>query len=297
MSFSDVPNAAGYSYDARAPIGGATTIFTIADNLTKVYGKHTFKAGMDIVRTRMWKGNPGTAYSGNFAFGHDVNNPVDTGYGYSNALLGVFDSYTESSARNGADYREAGFEEYVQDSWKVNRRLTLEIGTRFTTWIPWHQRKNIMSGFSRGAWNPADAPLLYTPGLNSAGQRVAVNPLTGAQLPQVYVGALVPGVGSPADGMVVANQNGVYESLSRSPAINVAPRFGFAYDVFWRRENRYQGRVRYHLSAHQRTQSLLFGELPVQSAVLVYADHLLRNAGHLCSLRGHPLPVQCAWSQ
>jgi len=30
MNFSDVPNAAAYSYDARAPIDGATTIFTIA---------------------------------------------------------------------------------------------------------------------------------------------------------------------------------------------------------------------------------------------------------------------------
>jgi hypothetical protein len=232
MSFSDVPNAAGYSYDARAPIDGATTIFTIADNITKVYGKHTFKAGVDFVRTRMWKGNPGTAYSGNFGFGHDVNNPLDTGYGYSNALLGVFDTYTESSARIGADYREAAFEEYVQDSWRVNKQLTLEIGMRLTTRIPWHQRLGQMSGFSPGAWNPAQASVLYTPGINSMGQRVAVNPLTGAQLPQVYVGALVPGVGSPSDGMIVVGQPGVPEGLTTSPSVDFGPRFGFAYDLF-----------------------------------------------------------------
>jgi hypothetical protein len=232
MTFADVPSAAGYSYDARAPIGGSTTIFTLGDNLTKVMGKHTFKTGLSFTRTRMWKGNPGTAYSGNFAFGHDVNNPLDTGYGYSNALLGVFDSYSESSARNGADYREAAFEEYIQDSWKVNRKLTLEMGVRLTTWIPWHQRQNIMSGFSPGAWNPAQASVLYTPGINASGQRVAVNPLTGAQLSQIYVGALVPGVGNPADGLVVANQNGTPQGLSKSPALEFGPRFGFAYDVF-----------------------------------------------------------------
>jgi hypothetical protein len=232
MSFSDVPSAAGYSYDARAPIDGATTIFTIADNLTKVYGKHTFKTGINFGRTRMWKGNPGTAYSGNFAFGKDVNNPLDSGYGYSNALLGVFDTYTESSARIGADYREAAFEEYVQDSWRVNRKLTLEIGMRFTTRIPWHQRLGQMSGFNPGSWNPAQASVLYTPGLNSSGVRVAVNPKTGAQLPAVYIGALVPGVGSPADGMLVVGQPGVPEGLTNAPSVDFAPRFGFAYDLF-----------------------------------------------------------------
>jgi Carboxypeptidase regulatory-like domain len=232
MNFSDVPSAAAYTYDARAPIDGATTIFTIADNITKVLGKHTLKAGVDIVRTRMWKGNPGPAYSGNFAFGKDVNNPLDTGYGYSNALQGVFDTYTESSVRTGADYHEAAFEEYVQDSWKVNRRLTLEYGVRFTTRIPWNQRRNIMAGFSTGAWDPAQKSVLYNPGLNSTGQRVAVNPITGAQLPAVYIGALVPGVGNPADGMIVVGQPGVPQGLTTSPAVDLAPRFGFAYDLF-----------------------------------------------------------------
>jgi hypothetical protein len=230
MGFADVPNAAAYSYDARAPINGATTIFTIADNVTKVLGNHTLKMGINIVRTRMWKGNPGTAYSGNFQFGKDVNNPLDSNYGYSNALLGVFDTYTESSTRTGADYREGSFEEYVQDSWKVSRKLTLEMGLRFTTRLPWRQRNDIMAGFSPGAWNPAQASVLYTPGLNGT-TRVAIDPITKAQLPAVYIGALVPGVGSPANGMIVVGQPGVPKGLTTSPAVDIAPRFGFAYDV------------------------------------------------------------------
>ena len=232
MSFGDVPSAAGYSYDARAPIDGATTKFTFSDNLTKVLGVHTLKTGVSIERTRMWKGNPGTAYSGNFAFAKDVNNPLDTGYGYSNALLGVFDTYTESSARNAADYRESAFEEYVQDSWKVSKRLTLEIGVRFTTRIPWRQRKNIMAGFDPGSWIASQAPVLYAPALTSAGTRVAVNPVTGAQLPQVYVGAIVPGVGNPTDGIIIAGQKGVPLGLTKGSALDIGPRFGFAYDVF-----------------------------------------------------------------
>ena len=124
-----------------------------------------------------------------------MNNPLDTNYGYANAILGIFDTYTESSARPGADFRAGAFEEYVQDSWKVNRRLTLEFGIRLTSWIPWHQRSDIESGFAPNTWNAANASVLYAPGLNTAGTRVAVNPVTGAELPAVYIGAIVPGVG------------------------------------------------------------------------------------------------------
>jgi hypothetical protein len=232
MGFGDVPNAAGFSYDSRTPINGATTIFTATDNLTKILGRHTLKAGLTITRSRSYKGNQGSAFSGNFQFGKDVNNPLDAGYGYANAFLGNFDTYTESSARPGADFRAGAFEEYVQDSWKVNRRLTLEYGIRLTSWIPWHQRSNIQSGFDPQAWNPANASVLYSPGLNSAGARVAVNPITGAQLPAVYVGAIVPGVGSVLDGMILEGKPGVPEGLTKVQRITPGPRFGFAYDLF-----------------------------------------------------------------
>ena len=231
MSFSDVPSAAAYTYDARAPKDGASTDFTIIDNITKVVGKHTFKAGLDFYISRMWKGNPGTAFSGNFTFGHDVNNPFDTGYGYSNAVLGVFDTYTESQKRIAADFREQAYEEYVQDAYRASNRLTFELGVRFTTRLPWYQRQNYMAGFAPAAWNPAQKSVLYTPAISSAGVRVAVNPITGAQLPAAYIGALVPGVGNSADGMLVAGQPGVPNGLTNEQRLVAAPRFGFAWDV------------------------------------------------------------------
>ena len=232
LGFADVPNAAGFSYDSRTPINGATTIFTLTDNLTKVLGKHTIKGGFTYTRSRSYKGNQGSNFSGNFQFGRDVNNPLDSNYGYANAILGNFDTYQESSARPGADFRAGALEEYVQDSWKVSRRLTLEFGIRLTSWIPWHQRSDIESGFDPKAWNPASASVLYTPGQNSAGTRVAVNPVTGAQLPAVYIGAIVPGVGSVLNGLILAGKPGVPEGLTKVQFITPGPRFGFAYDVF-----------------------------------------------------------------
>ena len=232
IAFSDVPNAAGFSYDSRNPIRGATTIFSFIDNVTKVYGRHTIKAGVTIARSRAWKGNQGNYYSGYFQFGKDVNNPLDTNYGYSNAVQGVYDTYQEASARPGADYRSGSFEEFVQDSWKVSSRLTFELGVRFTTWRPWFQRSNLQSAFNPDSWIPANKSELYQPALNAAGQRVAVNPATGLQYPAVLIGALVPGVGSPTDGLLIAGAPGVPQGLTNVQRVTPGPRFGFAWDPF-----------------------------------------------------------------
>ena len=161
-----------------------------------------------------------------------MNNPLDTGYGYSNALLGVFDTYTESSARIGADYREAAFEEYVQDSWRVSRQLTLEIGMRLTTRIPVASASGSDVRLQPWRMEPVAGIRALQPGAQRGRTRVAVNPLTGAQLPAVYIGALVPGVGSPSDGMIVVGQPGVPQGLTTWPSVDFGPRFGFAYDVF-----------------------------------------------------------------
>jgi len=59
MSFSDVANAAAFSTDARFPIDGATTVFTIADNITKVVGKHTFKRDSTSIVLGCGRATPG----------------------------------------------------------------------------------------------------------------------------------------------------------------------------------------------------------------------------------------------
>ena len=45
------------------------------------------------------KGKNASNFAGNMNFSQDTSNPLDTGYAYSNALLGVLDQYTETSNR------------------------------------------------------------------------------------------------------------------------------------------------------------------------------------------------------
>ena len=64
-------------------------------------------------------------------FGRDTNNPLDTNYAYSNAMLGVMSSYLESDNRYNMHARYYNFEWFVQDNWRVTKRLTLDLGVRF----------------------------------------------------------------------------------------------------------------------------------------------------------------------
>ena len=54
---------------------------------------------------------------------------------------------------------------YVQDNWKVNGRLTLDYGMRFTRQQPQYDQFLQMSNFFPNQWSPASAPLLYVSGL------------------------------------------------------------------------------------------------------------------------------------
>jgi hypothetical protein len=61
-------------------------------------------------------------------------------------LLGNLNSYTETSYNRVNDIFYNTYEGFVQDSWKVSRRLTLELGLRLTHFAPWAD--NIGFGFS-----------------------------------------------------------------------------------------------------------------------------------------------------
>ena len=59
---------------------------------------------------------------------------------------------------------------YVQDNWKVNARLTLDYGLRFTRQQPQDDQYLQMSNFFPEQWSLAAAPLLYVRGATTARQ-------------------------------------------------------------------------------------------------------------------------------
>ena len=115
---------------------------------------HLIKAGFYLDLSWRDSYNPSN-FNGLFDFRRTASNPLDTGYAYSNAALGVFSSYTETSKRVWYKMRSSNVEWFVQDTWKVTRRLTLDYGMRFYVIGPQYDADDQISGFLPERYDPS----------------------------------------------------------------------------------------------------------------------------------------------
>jgi hypothetical protein len=202
--------------------------YVFQDDLTKVIGSHSVKAGVFWEWNSKIEPSAGSTYYGNFNFGSSTNNPLDTNYGYANALLGVYQTYSEASNRAVPDVHFTELDWYVQDSWRVKRGLTIDYGMRFVHQSPVVDTSGTYSNFYKELWNSAQAPVLYQQG-SLAGKSVALNPLTGQTTFASLIGTIIPGSGNPVDGMHIDGLTGKSDFYS-VPWLALAPRLGFAWD-------------------------------------------------------------------
>jgi len=230
--FGGVPRAAQPNLDGRTPLTTTHKIFVLSDNVTKTLGAHTFKAGIYVDRIWAYNQTQSGPFNGSFDFGTNVNNPLDTGYAYSNALIGVFSSYSEPSARPFPKAIVGDVSFFVQDKWTLKRRFTLDYGVRFYRLPQSFIKGNQISGFWPAAYNSAQAVHLVNPTL-VGNTRMGIDPGTGQIYPAVAIGAIAPGAGNPANGMIsrLLDQS-VPPSLMYDRGLHYAPRIGFAYDPF-----------------------------------------------------------------
>jgi len=235
FNFSGIPFGAGTANGSQmtsfagTPYANRNPVWNYIDNITKVTGRHTFKGGLYYeyaVKTE----NAFKPYNATIDFGRDSNNPGDTNWAFSNALLGNFLNYQQINKDPLPNYPYQNFEFYGQDTWKVTSKLTLNYGLRIAFIKPFHDTLGLMSNFDPSKYDPSQQVVFYQPSGSGANKR-ALNPITGALLPAVLIGAIVPGVGNINNGLVQSGQNGTPEGLMQDRGAHWGPRLGVAYEI------------------------------------------------------------------
>ncbi len=227
-----VVNPPSFGWGTYWPFFSYDTFHNVTNNISWKRGRHQFKFGFYFERVSL--GAPGTASSaasmGQFWFGSDLANANDTGYGFSNLLVGTVQSAQQDSSRISYFSAYNQYEWFAQDSWRVSRRLTLDLGVRFQLPGPVGADGTIFGVFSPSAYSSAKAGQLLYPALVN-GTKVALNPVTNTTYPFARAGSIdpasYPSGGNPYSGMVQYQG-----SFFKWPGVGVGPHIGFALDVF-----------------------------------------------------------------
>ena len=217
--FATLFNPGGFEAGGSKGLFADKYLPSISDNLTKVWGTHTIKAG--AYYEYVINNQPANGYT-NGLLTQSNSATGSTGSAYADLLTGKVAQYQEQNKNPLHNEAYNTIEWFAQDSWKATKRLTLELGLRVSHFGQWYDRQGI--GFA--VWNPA----AYSP----------------TALPTDYTGL-----------QWNARNSSIPLSGFPSKALLWAPRVGMAFDVFGTGNTVFRGGVGlfyYHNS--QFTQGL-----------------------------------------
>ncbi|MDQ2834747.1 MAG: TonB-dependent receptor [Acidobacteriota bacterium] len=187
---------------------------TLYDNLSITKGKHSIRAGYTV--SQMLKTE--NASGGNPSFNFNT---------WQDFLLGNVSTYQQASRDIIPDLRYLNMEAYVQDDWKVNRQLTLNLGLRWSYFPSPTDAKNTLNNFVPALYDPSQAPAIDAYGNFAAGQGI---------LPATYVNGLIFPSGSACTQAKAISPNVTCSPyggrVNPNSNKNFAPRFGFAFDPY-----------------------------------------------------------------
>jgi len=234
------PGTANYSRNGTS--AGAeenfNPIWTYQDNISKVVGNHAFKAGIYLEHNLKLQPSQRN-YNGAFNFNANSSIPfLNTNSGYANGLLGDVGTYSQYNITTTFNVKYWNAEWYVQDNWKVNRRLTLDLGLRFYHQTPQIDLNKTFVNFNTAKYDKNAMSRIYIPACaNGAAPTctgsnlVAKDPGSGAIASSSLIGNYVPNSGNPGTGLETLGVNGVKAEPYSQAWVALGPRIGFAYDL------------------------------------------------------------------
>jgi len=213
--------------NAFLPSDEVTSTFQLTDDVTKIYGKHTFKLGFEFQHVKFSTLQPPWShgefdYNGAFTDIPTQNNSntgrvdflltptLSTVPGGVNYVGGSSNIYLSniSLTDNGKEY----YGGYLQDDIKVTNKLTLNLGVRYDLFGLVFEHHSAQANFVPSG-PPTGNPMYIIP---------LGNPLT-SELSPSFTSLL------QKDGIQLATTNIYGKGLGNSQYDNFAPRLGFAY--------------------------------------------------------------------
>ena len=204
--------------------------YQIRDDISLTKGAHQLKFGASWAIYKKVQDLFGTT-QGSFNFDGTFTTPAGLkskpGNDLADFLLGTAKSYSELAVQDSGKWNNVSWAAYVQDNWRVNRRLTLNLGLRWDGVPHTYEANNRMGNFYPSLYDPAKTALMITDPLNPAyGTIDPASPGLGTS-----PNPILAGVQLYLNGIGIPGQNGVPKGLVNNHWAAFGPRLGFAYDV------------------------------------------------------------------
>ncbi len=242
----------GFSVDTGYfPWKNANPTYTYRDILTAIRGNHTFFFGGYAAFAQ--KNQQSSAdIQGQLTYA--TNNPLTTGNPFADLLYGEVGGYAQTSAQPYFYDRYKIFEPFFQDDWRVTKKLTLNLGLRWSIFGRYQEKQNKEFNFAPSAFSPVSGSALWP--YNSANSQLLL-PTTNA-----FNGFVQCGVTSPT----ATGISGATTGCMQNKYMNPGPRFGFAYDP------------------------LGDGKTAIRGGYGIFFEHMNGNEANAESLQGNPSP-------
>ncbi|MGE5056381.1 MAG: carboxypeptidase regulatory-like domain-containing protein [Acidobacteriota bacterium] len=234
----------GANYTSNwTPWNNAANDYQIRDDVSWTRGAHQLKFGFSWMlykKVQSWFANT----QGNFNFNGSFTSPtgctgsstVSCGYDFADFLLGYSQQYTENAVQDTGHWNNVSYGVYAQDTWRVNRRLTLNLGLRWDGMPHTYEVNHQSANFYPNLYNAANAARFWDDGSGN----ICSGPASSTA--NFGCAAASPGLGtSPnpilaglqfyTNGMGIGGVNGIPKGLVNTPWTNFGPRVGFAYDL------------------------------------------------------------------
>ncbi len=203
-----------------------TLVGTLDQSFTLVRGRHELNFGGKFRNERMHVLPDQQFVAGNHSFSSGATGLFDpasgsafsavprTGHDSANLFLGVAGSYSVQFVQKWYRFRDREVALFLQDNYKVNRRLTLNLGIRWEMHPAFHEAHNLFTGF-----DPGTKSIVNGKSLEELYRLKATTPEIVSNFTRIGVKFATP------------DQVGLPSSLLKPNYWDIGPRAGFAYKL------------------------------------------------------------------